>query len=137
MNANVLNETLGLLGLKVREEFKLKEYPDYTFIIDENTGLMYRDAEMVGWGFAEAIDVTLFSLITGDYTIVRDEFEPSYGKTYYHPSDNNWTKYVQEVWSNTPSDFAYKAAGMVFSTKGECVYALRTLKDKFVAPEDD
>lgn len=130
MNTNVLNEALELLGLVNGEEFKLKEHPNYTFKINE-MGLLYK-GEDVDWTPAENIAVDFFSLIMGEFTIIKAEFEPTYGRIYYHPKATDWTRYTQEVWSDSPADFAYKAAGMAFNTAAECEYALRTLAGKFV-----
>lgn len=136
METNVISEVVKLLGLELNQEFQLEEFEDEKFKVTID-GFYYWNDDTTSWSDTSDIGLDLADLCVGLFTIVRPAFEPTYGKLYYHPKANDWTKYTQEVWSNTPSDFAYKAAGMAFNTEGECEYALRTLKDKFVAPEGD
>ena len=140
METNVISEVVELLGLGLEQEFQLEEFEGDKFKITKD-GFFYWDADFNdgagAWGDTCEIDLDLADLCVGRFTIVRPTFEPTYGKMYYHPKANDWTKVMQEVWCNTPSDFAYKAAGMAFETESECVYALRTLKDKFVTSAEN
>ncbi len=140
METNVISEVVELLGLELEQEFQLEEFEGDKFKITKD-GFYYWDADFNdgagAWGDACEIDLDLADLCVGRFTIVRPTFEPTYGKMYYHPKANDWTKVMQEVWCNTPSDFAYKAAGMAFETESECVYALRTLKDKFITSTEN
>lgn len=79
-------------------------------------------------------DLTL-ALLRGALIVKKLPWQPKLGEEYYAP----YIKFeivMVTTWLDTPTDFAYKEAGMIFRTKAECEAALPELRKKYLGGDD-
>lgn len=79
---NLIPEICKLLGVGVREEFKLKfdknTVYDQTFRFDESGGLEYKDE----YSWVQSCKTR--AVLTGELEVVKIPFKPEYGMLYYY-----------------------------------------------------
>lgn len=120
MTKNYMADVAKILGVELEEEFKI-DSSDTIYKFYKN-GLCFQ----CGGAWLRA-DNILIDLIKGDSKIVKLPWQPKLGEEYYAP----YIKFeivMVTTWLDTPTDFAYKEAGMIFRTKAECEAALPELR---------
>lgn len=117
---NLIPEICKLLGVGVREEFKLKfdknTVYDQTFRFDENRGLEYKDE----YGWVQSCKTT--AVLTGELEIVKLPFKPKAGERFFFISTLEPISVRQAYWSRSnrnTSELALLFCGNVFRTEEE------------------
>ena len=124
MAKNYMADVARMLGVEFGEELKI-DGSNLIYKFFEN-GLCFQ----CGGAWLPA-DNILIDLIKGDSKIVKLPWQPKLGEEYYVP----YIKFeivMVTTWLDTPTDFAYKEAGMIFRTKEECAAALPALRKKYL-----
>ncbi len=129
MTKNYMADVAKILGVELKEEFKI-DSSDTIYKFYKN-GLCFQ----CGGAWLRA-DNILIDLIKGDSKIVKLPWQPKLGEEYYAP----YIKFeivMVTTWLDTPTDFAYKEAGMIFRTKAECEAALPELRKKYLGGDEN
>lgn len=134
MAKNYMADVAKMLGVELEEEFEVV-IPDET----EHQPVRYQfNSNQFGcWetgggnsGFHVHWDLLLM-ILCGEAYIKKLPWMPKLGEEYYVP----YIKFeivMVTTWLDTPTDFAYKEAGMIFRTKEECEAALPELRKKYL-----
>lgn len=122
--ANCMRETARLLGVELRESFK---------IVDDNSGKYhnyYRLTEEKGIEVSDdnadweaAIAGVLKWLLMGDVRIVKLSWKPAVHDEYYYPIPSNRDLWGCGIWVDNNVDNSRLKHGLVFKTKEEAVAA--------------
>ncbi len=117
---NLIPEICKLLGVGVREEFKLKLGKDTllgeTFRFDENGGLEYQD----GYSWVQSCKTR--AVLTGELEIVKLPFKPKAGERFFFISTSEPISVAEAYWSSSNRntiDLALLFCGNVFRTEEE------------------
>jgi len=117
---NLIPEICKLLGVGVREEFKLKcgknTVYDQTFRFDESGGLEYKDE----YSWVQSCKTR--AVLTGELEIVKLPFKPKAGERFFFISTSEPINVEEAYWSSSNRntiDLALLFCGNVFRTKEE------------------
>ena len=133
---NKMNELVGLLGVKLGEEFNIVNSDgDY---LKYNPYYFTEDCIVDSDGFAR--NYLIIELITGDYTIEKAPFTPKDGEEYYTYSfGGNDSPFNGRVllnnWEDSPIDKVNKLLGIVFKTEQEAKEYLPTFERRLEGEE--
>ena len=139
MAKNYMADVAKMLGVESNEEFEVV-IPDET----EHQPVRYQfnsnqfgcwETEGGNSGFHVHWNLLLM-ILCGQAYIKKLPWKPKLGEEYYVP----YIKFeivMVTTWLDTPTDFAYKEAGMIFRTKEECAAALPELRKKYLGGDDN
>ena len=125
MSKNYMAEVAKLLGVELRETFKIAddifgEHPKY-YRFAENVCL---EASNDGGKWETADAGVLEDILMGDVRIVKLPWRPKYDETYYTASISNAFGYNSFYWKGDDSDEKYYNFGIICKSKEEAI-ALR------------
>lgn len=113
--ANYMAEVAKMLGLKIGEEFCIKEMPNikckmhedglYIYCVKDRARSLSRSREILN------------SLLTGEVTVERKPWKPSNGDKYWYISSNGSANYY--CWNDDMTDFLTYKLGNCYRTKEE------------------
>ena len=117
MSKNLMSEVAKLLGLELGEKFNIQGLGGgeerFKAILHEK-GLMLLDIIVNDGGNATYLE----QLLNGNLEFAKLPWEPQEGERYFYPSVN--AKNVDCTnWLNSSYDYAMKALGMVYRTRGD------------------
>lgn len=131
MIEDLVPKVCGLLGVKVKEDFKVKihdnEEDDSIYYIGES-GDVYKVEEDRAY---KIYSLSLKDFLNGDAEIVKLSWKPKEGEKYWTfdfsadtISNHHLWEVSGEVWANFPYDIALYKAGWVYRTEEEANAAL-------------
>ena len=113
---NHMKEVAKLLGVDLKEVFRLEKYESYFRFTRE-----YFESSLDGNNWSIAHNLTLLAVLNGTATIKR---KPKYDEKYYIPSISNAFGYNSFYWRGDDSDEKYYNFGIICKSKEEAI-ALR------------
>lgn len=125
MSKNLIPQIAQMLGVEIGEEFQIKEYGEriYRFA---NSGLQLIYDNGVR-NLNTTTNMALSGLLSGVLEIVKLQWKPKNGDTYYsfYTAHKNtpWI-IVDYEWDKNPADFSSLKAGWVYRTRAEAAAAL-------------
>lgn len=133
MAKNYMADVARMLGVELEKEFMIEDADGY--LIDNDfysitkVGCFYRASDNSKNNGVD--NGKLLGILQGQFKIRKLPWQPTFGEEYYVP----YIKFeivMVTTWLDTPTDFAYKEAGMIFRTKEECEAALPELRKKYL-----
>lgn len=125
--ANLIPQIARMLGVKIGEEFQIKEYGEriYRFA---NSGLQLIYDNGVR-NLNTTTNMALSGLLSGDFEIVKMPWKPKFGEKYYSfggkfIGDSSIWIIVDVIWDGLAYDVDMLDKGWVFRTKEEAKAAL-------------
>lgn len=113
--ANHMAEVAALLGLELREEFRIEKCQGlFRFTEDGPQRLLDSSSS---WTFAE--HSILRELLNGKVTVVKFPWKPDDGEQYYVPHVDPTAMFGTWVWRDSELDLYRLGHGLVFSTPDE------------------
>lgn len=113
--ANYTEEVAMLLGVKLGEEFRLKEKEGRYRISERGVECFGRHSQT--W---QPLQVSLDSILTGEYTIKR-KWKPQEGEMYYFPDFGTDSLGSCLCWLGTETDKNLYNRGLVFQTREDAI----------------
>lgn len=129
MAKNLIPEIARMLGVKLGEEFKIKDkhgefVSDKTYKFSENALMYFHQDDNI---YRIVSRTTLCSLLNGNYEVVKLPWKPKEEEHYYtFTSTYKYTKWKigLNCWHTEPQNLAFLKAGWVFRTRQEAEAAL-------------
>ena len=114
--ANYMAEVAKLLGLEIKETFRISGEESYFRFTEED---FESSTDTIEWTVASSIH--LRDILAGEVTIVKN-WKPKVGETYYFP----WlydcdVDCIDIIWNDTPWDEKRYASGFVCRTMKEAL----------------
>lgn len=139
MAKNYMADVARMLGVEPGEEFEVvipdeKEHQPVRYQFNCNQFGCWETQGGLS-GFHVHWDL-LQMILCGKAYIKKLPWQPKLGEEYYAP----YIKFeivMVTTWLDTPTDFAYKEAGMIFKTKAACEAALPALRKKYLGGDDN
>lgn len=127
MSKNLISKIAHLLGVEIGEEFKILDNDTkYKF---SNTCLAYYCDTDKYWKNTNGL--TLYSLLQGNYKIVKQPWKPKLNETYYTYCGTRWA-IAQDKWLNWAEDNIRYKHGFVFKTEQEAIEARPRLYKEYM-----
>lgn len=125
MTKNIIPEIAKLLGVNIREQFRLSyngvENIGLRICIDESRILARPDNDKIcAWDTLDAHIIE--GMLSGEYTVKRELWKPECGETYWTYTNKCWL-ILSVDWIGWTSDFIRLKSGCVFRTKEEAIEA--------------
>lgn len=122
---NYMGKVAEMLGVEIGEEFKI-EFDDG--ILSKDNYMLLKEGIFHSGGCLVSAPC-IWSLIKGEYKIVKLSFKPKNGDKYYtyYINGEEWLIW-DSIWSGDVSDYTRLKSGIVFRTKQE---ALNFLSQKY------
>lgn len=113
MTKNYMADVAQLLGVELGEEFEIKGFSENPYCM-RNDGLKDKNNQ--------CRPSVLFSLLRGEYAIVKLPWKPKKGKAYW-TYDDDWFEPELWTWYADTSDYMRLKCGCVFRTEEEALAA--------------
>ena len=125
MNKNLMPEVLTMLGVTYGEEFKLEAhdpelYKNYSFFFNKDCELFIVNNLN---GSTSNYNAMLYSIMRGDYKIIKFPWKPKVGDKYYALSLMLSIKPRIERcdWTDSTEDYALLKLGIIYKTEEEAM----------------
>ena len=115
---NRMAEVAKLLGLELREEFRIKRYQAF-FRFTEDGLQKLLSGSSATWTLAER--PILRDLLKGKETVVKFPWKPAKMETYYVPCVSEVCRCDRFTWFDDSNDHFRLRHGLVFKTRDEAV----------------
>ena len=130
MSKNYMAEVAKLLGVELRETFKIAddifgEHPKY-YRFAENVCL---ESSNDGGKWETADAGVLEDILMGDVRIIKLPWRPSRGDVYYMPSVTSIGKYIKLFWTGSRNDEGSYQQGLVLRTEKEAIELAEEMLD--------
>lgn len=137
MSKNLIPAVTEMLGLKLREKFRIDRYDEVYFFTEEN--LEVNKAYPQNIPLLASADV-LEALIKGECDIIKIPWLPNRDEDYWtfglYCDKSSKLKWIatRMTWNGEPDDYAAYKAGWVFATQDDAENALSNVAKELKTP---
>lgn len=123
MSINLIPEIAKMLGVNIREEFRLShngvENIGLRVCIDESRILARPDNDKIcAWDTLDAHIIE--GMFSGEYTVKREPWKPKYEEEYWTYTGIDFCVWGKK-WRGSAIDFAILKSGLAFRTEAEAI----------------